>query len=1274
MPNSFVHLHLHTQYSLLDGFCKVPELINRAKEMNMPAIAITDHGTMFGVIEFFQKATKAGIKPIIGLEGYLAARGMNDRDPRLDRTSSHLLLLAENITGYQNLLQIASASQLEGFYYFPRIDRDFLAAHSEGLICTTGCMASEISRTIRDEGAAGARRRLDWYYQVFGPDRYFFELQHHNIPELHALNKVLMELGPHYQARYVATNDVHYINREDARLQDILLAIQTGTLISDPDRMRMSDDTYFLRSPEEMSLLFAEVPEAISNTLLIAERCNVDLSPKGYHLPLFTVPEGFTTDGYLRSLCEEGFRRMYPNQLGDPKYRERLEHELTVIHQMGFDAYFLIVWDLCRFAREQGIWYEARGSAAGSMVAYTLDITLVEPMEQGLIFERFLNPGRISMPDIDLDFQDDRRAEVLKYCAEKFGEDHVAQIITFGTMGARGAVRDVGRVMDIPLSEVDRVSKTIPNNPARPMTLAEAIPQTPELNQLYTEQEYLRDLLDTASKMEGVVRNAGTHAAGVVITDRPIIEYAPLHRPTNTSEDNPVKSVIQFEMSIVEAMGLLKVDFLGLSTLTVMSRACKLIKERHTREFHLHNIPLDDPETFEFLGRGQTAGVFQLEGTGMTRYLVQMKPKNLANIIAMVALFRPGPMDFIPQYILRMHGQETVSYQHPLLEPILSETYGIPIYQEQVMFAAMSLAGYSPSDADELRKAISKKNADALAKHREKFVAGCGQNGIKAEKAESIFSDWENFARYGFNKSHAADYGVIAVQTAFLKCHYTVEYMTSLLSASKNEMEKIALYIADCKAMKIDVLPPDVNSSGWDFTIEDCPEGGASIRFGLGAVKNVGRDPVDLIMKAREEAPFKDLNDFARRVDLSKVGKRTLECLVRVGALDTFGPRKSILAALDQISAISASHFRAANKGQLSIFGSAEGVEEKIMLPSMGSTDSREQLAWEKELLGLYVSDHPLKIYMAVLERKVSHYSAQLGEAGKGEKVTVAGLVTTVRIIRTKEGKPMGFITLEDIQGIIELVVFPRTWEKYHELIRMDVVLCAEGKVDAASGDPKILVDKLTTVDPDEILDESSAPVKKFGGKPPAYTLPTPPGPSNTETGEPLPPDWDDYLPEPPVGVNTQVPAVSAGEKPEPQSVKAIFESAMEKYIAPEPEIPVIEEPPEAEITAAKEELPITMPPPITPPLEDPPKRMLTVEFSASGNKEQDKRRLQRLLGFLHSCPGQDRFALLLEENGHRYILDFPNDTTGVCEELLRRLGEIVGSQNVFVEPGGIPV
>ncbi|MBP7356269.1 MAG: DNA polymerase III subunit alpha, partial [Longilinea sp.] len=747
---SFVHLHLHTQYSLLDGFTNIKRLMTRVKELGMPAVAITDHGTMFGVIEFFNAAKEVDIKPIIGLEAYLAPRRMTDRDARLDKQSHHLLLLAQNMTGYRNLLKIASAAQLEGFYYHPRIDHEFLAAHSEGLICTTGCMAAEVPRIIIDRGAEAARPRLDWYYEVFGRDRFFFELQQHPIPELGIINKTLLELGKSYGARYIATNDAHYINREDARLQDIMLAIQTGSLLNDPNRMRMTDDSYYLRTPDEMKELFAEVPEAISNTLLIAEQCEVDLSSKEYHLPLFPVPEGHTAQTYLRQLCDEGLRRRYGARADDPEVLRRLEYELSVINQMGFDAYFLIVWDLCRHARSEGIWYNARGSAAGSQVAYVLDITLVEPLEHGLIFERFLNPGRISMPDIDLDFQDDRRGEMMHYCAVKYGDDHVGQIITFGTLGGRAAVRDVGRVMDIPLSEVDRISKLIPNVPSKAIPIPEAVATIPELKEIYDSADYLRNLIDTAALMEGVVRNAGTHAAGVVITDRPMVDYVPLHRATSGSEDSPIKTVVQFEMSILDSLGLLKVDFLGLSSLTVMQRACALIEQRHSQHFDLGNIPLDDPAAFELMGLGHTAGVFQLEGSGMTRFLMQMHPQNLANVIAMVALFRPGPMEFIPAYIRRMHGEERVEYLDPALEPIFGETFGIAIYQEQLMRASVDLAGYTLPESDDLRKAISKKQKDKLLKHREKFIHGASDRGMPTETATQIFDQWEEFARYGF--------------------------------------------------------------------------------------------------------------------------------------------------------------------------------------------------------------------------------------------------------------------------------------------------------------------------------------------------------------------------------------------------------------------------------------------------------------------------------------------------------------------------------------------
>ncbi len=1285
---SFAHLHVHSQYSLLDGFSDIKKLVKRAKEMDMPAIALTDHGTMFGTIEFYNAATAAGIKPIIGLEAYLAPRRMQDRDPKLDKRAYHLLLLAENEAGYKNLLKIASAAQLEGFYSYPRVDKDYLESHSEGLICTSGCLAADIPRTVINEGVEAARLKMDWYFEVFGPDRFYLELQEHDIDELGTVNRALMELGPRYNARYVATNDAHYINREDARLQDILLAVQTGALLSDPNRMRMNNDSYYLRSPQEMSSLFREVPEAISNTLLIAERCNVDLSMKGYHLPLFPVPDGHTEETYLRQLCEEGLRRRYAARANDPEVRERLEYELRVIHQMGFDAYFLIVWDLCRYARASDIWYNARGSAAGSLTAYTLDITLVEPIEHKLIFERFLNPGRISMPDIDLDFQDDKRANVMEYCAHKYGDDKVAQIITFGTMGARGAIRDVGRVMDIPISEVDRIAKMIPNQPGKPTTITEALEQAPDLKQAYNEAEYLRALIDTAAQMEGSVRNAGTHAAGVIITDRPIIEYTALHRPTSGSEESPIKSVSQFEMSIVESQGLLKVDFLGLASLTVMQRACQMIAERHGVSYTLDNIPTDDADTFKFLGQGHTAGVFQLEGTGMTRYVVQMQPRNLDNIIAMVALYRPGPLEFIPQYIRRMHGEERPSYRHPALEEIFGDTFGIPIYQEQIMFAAIKLAGYTASEADDLRKAISKKKADVLLKHRLKFIAGAQERGIDEGIATQIFEDWENFARYGFNKSHAADYGVIAVQTAYLKAHYTVEYMTALLSASKNDTAKIALYVADCRAMGIEVLPPDVNSSHWDFSIEDRAEGPAAIRFGLGAVKNVGMSPVELMLEARKERAFRDLNDFARRVDLRTVGKRSLECMIRVGAMDCFGPRKSLLTALDQVLSVSSSHFRAALSGQLSFFGTIEGVEEDIILPPSSSLDRREQLEWERELIGLYVSDHPLSPYLGALQGRVTHYSAQLSEAGHNDKVCVAGMVTRFRLHQTKKGDAMGFVTLEDVQGNIELVLFPKTWARFSRLIEPDVVLLAEGKVDSAQGDPKVLVDKLTPLSLADLPaeDSPSQPLAVAATTPPSSSPAMPaampvsvPALAIAETAAgwdvdvPPEPDFpDDWPLEAPGGEEWHFAPTPSSPRAQPAAPKAESQRP-----APAPQPDAVDPQPGSAQAYPLPQKPASFVPIssyIVPPTPEAAEnsarqpRMVTVVLRATGDKPRDGRRIRRVYGLLHSHFGNDRFAFLIYEKGHSYLMEFPNDTTGLSPDLLRNLGELVGDENVRVE------
>jgi DNA polymerase-3 subunit alpha len=1064
---SFVHLHVHTVYSLLDGFSNVEKLVQRAKQMDMPALAITDHGTMFGVMDFYKAANEAGIKPIVGMESYMAARGMGDRDPKLDKKSTHLLLLAENEAGYRNLLQIASASQLEGFYYSPRVDHEFLARHSEGLICTSGCLAAEIPRALMEQNPEEALRRLDWYYEVFGPNRFYVELQQHNIAELLDVNKRLVELGARYSAKFVATNDVHYIEPEDAKYQDILLAIQTTTLLSDPNRMRMSDPSYYLRSPQEMSGLFAEVPEAISNTVEIAERCMVDLGFKGYHLPDFSVPEGYTTRTFLRALCEAGLRERYDSRADDVEVRERLEFELGVIEKMGFDAYFLIVWDLCRYARENNIWYNARGSAAGSIVAYTLFITPIEPLAHGLLFERFLNPGRVSMPDIDLDFRDDRRADMLGYTARKYGDDRVAQIITFGTMAARGAIRDVARVMDVPLSEVDRVAKLVPMIPGKPVSLKEALETVPELRAIHDSDSTMREVIDIAIHMDGVVRSAGTHAAGVVISDRPLIEYLPLHRPTSAAEETPVKTVTQFEMGILESLGMLKVDFLGLATLTVMARACDLIQERYGITFDLNNIPVDDAATFVLLGRGQTAGVFQLEGSGMTRWVMEMKPRNLDNIIAMVALFRPGPMDFIPSYIRRMHGEEEITYRHPAMEPIFQDTFGIPVYQEQIMRASMELAGYSRSESDDLRKAIAKKQADKLTKHKHKFVKGAVKHGLPEDTATAIFTDWEEFARYGFNKAHAADYGLIAVQTAYLKTHYAAEYMSALMSVFKDSTYKISLYVNDARAMSIEVLPPDVNASGFDFTVEDSltPDGKkkTGIRFGLGAIKNVGEGPVEAIVRARATSPFADLNDFARRVDLRSAGKRALECLIKVGALDSLGPRAAMLASLERIVAASASHFRAAELGQLSLFSGAAGMAaETIRLPEV-KTDRKELLNWERELVGMYLSDHPLSPYTEMLTNTVSHNAITLAEAEHQKLVRVAGMIVASRPYRTKKDAQMGFVTLEDLHGNIELVVFPRAWDKFRHLCQEGKIVLVRGKVDTSSTPPKVLVDEITT-------------------------------------------------------------------------------------------------------------------------------------------------------------------------------------------------------------------
>ena len=1106
----FVHLHVHSEFSLLDGLSRLKHLAARAKALNQPALALTDHGTMFGVIPFYEACKDAGVKPIIGIESYVAARRMTDRDPQLDRNRTHLLLLAENQTGYLNLLQLASSAQLTGYYYRPRIDLDFLAAHSEGLICTTGCMAADIPRAIAAGDMKSAHGLMGKYLDIFGPERYFIELQEHSIPELTAINKILLEeMAPRYNLRFLATNDVHYTTSEEAAPHDVLLCIQTGATVNESRRMRFTDTGYYLKSHAEMADLFGHIPGALDNSLLIAEMCNVDLSTKGYHLPVFDVPPGYDAAGYLRELCEAGLTRRYGEERArtDETLRARLEHELRIIGRMGFDTYFLIVWDLCEYARRVDIWWNVRGSGAGSLVAYTLGITGIDPIANGLIFERFLNPGRVSMPDIDLDYPDDRRHDMVQYAVQKYGQDKVAQIITFGTLGARAAIRDVGRALDVPLPEVDAIARLIPAIPGKPAKIVNVLDRDHEfysadLEQKYKNEPRVRELVDTAKQLEGVARHASSHAAGVIISDKPLVQYVPLHRPTSGESGlGGIRSISQWPMEIIEKIGLLKVDFLGLSTLTVMRLAAQLIEQRHGVRYTMENIPYDlghcgpgkdsdkgMEKAFEMLGRGDVQGVFQVEGSGMRKLMMDMKPQRFDHIIAAISLFRPGPMENIPEYIRRMHaalfqGKDIAAYHAPELKPILQDTYGILVYQEQIIRIAAELAGYEPGEADMIRKAVSKKKRDLMDQHKAQFTAGAMARGFTREVCDAIWSDIEFFARYGFNKAHAADYAIICCQTAYLKAHYPVEYITALLTVDHTDTEKVAKYIADARRLGIAVAPPSLNRAMLSFTIEDGREEGArgqgpgtrgkrsslapTIRYGMAAIKNAGEGAVQLLIDERQaNGPFKDPIDLAERIDLRRIGKRALESMVKVGCFDEWGTRPQMIDALDRMVGHSGSTHAAAAVGQLTLFGGSSGSIAVNLIRAEKDApkiDRRQLLDWEKELIGVYLSEHPLQEKLADLQEIVTAHTGELDATWNGKGITLAGLVAGLRTLNTKKGQPMAFVTLEDLEGKIDLVFFPKVWAACRDLVQANQILVIRGQVQAENEAISILVNSAQT-------------------------------------------------------------------------------------------------------------------------------------------------------------------------------------------------------------------
>lgn len=1050
----FVHLHCHSEYSLLDGAARITKMIERASELKMPALAITDHGTMFGVIDFYREAVNAGIKPIIGCEVYIATRSRLQKEARKDDLQYHLVLLAENEEGYRNLTKLVSAAYIEGFYYKPRIDHELLAELSQGLIGLSACLAGEIPSQILSGQLETARDTAKFYQNLFGEGNFFLELHDHGIPDQKKVNAELKKIATELGIPLVATNDVHYLSRDDAEVHDVLLCIQTGKTVDDVDRMRFDAPEFYFKSADEMAATFSDCPEALTNSLLIAERCHLDWRFDQRHLPAYPLPEGREADDYLKEICFEGFKNRYPAVTQE--LEDRLKYELTVICQMDFANYFLIVWDLIEYAKQAGVIVgPGRGSAAGSLVAYCLGITNIEPLRYGLLFERFLNPERISMPDIDIDFCDDKRERVLSYVCDKYGQERVAQIITFGTMAARAAVRDVGRALAIPYADVDRIAKLIPNEPK--MTITRALEQSKELQAKYREEPY-RHLLDTSMAVEGMPRHASTHAAGVVIAKEPLVNHVPLYKANESG------IVTQFPMMILEDLGLLKMDFLGLKTLSIIGEALSSINRRTAKKIDIEKIPLDDQKTFELLSQGETTGVFQLESSGMRSVLRELIPNKFEDIIAVVALYRPGPMDQIPVFIKSKQGRKKIRYAHPVLEPILNETYGVIVYQEQVMEIAARMAGFTLSQADLLRRAIGKKKKEILDEQQDLFVEGCLKNSYSRELAVKMYELILKFASYGFNKSHAAAYALIAYQTAYLKANYPVDYMAALMTVYCSNSDKVALYLADCRRIGIEVLPPDINESEEHFTVVSEKR----IRFGLSAVKNVGLGAIESIIAVRSEKPYKTMRDFVTRVDLRLCNRKVLESLIKCGAFDSLGGhRAQYLAVLDDLLAQGQAEQRERDCGQLSMFSLlGEDEQEELLCDTLVTIEpfsNEEQLTLEKEMLGLYITGHPLEPFREMIDNNEQlTRCAELGDASDNSHVTVGGIVVAVRKFYTKKNKQMAFVKIEDLTGSVELVIFPDLFERYSSLLEEDNLLVFEGRTDLKEEeDVKILIESI---------------------------------------------------------------------------------------------------------------------------------------------------------------------------------------------------------------------
>ena len=1049
--SDFAHLHVHTEYSLLDGANRIKPLVKRAKELGMGALAITDHGSMFGVIDFYKAAKSEGIKPIIGCEVYIAPGSRRDNFEVDGTKYYHLILLAENATGYKNLVQLVSKANIEGMYYKPRIDKELLRQYHEGIICLSACIAGEIPAWILRGNMDRAEKSLQDYLEIFGRENFFIEIQNHGMPEETKANKGLIELADKYKIGLVATNDAHYLKKEDSEFHDILLCIQMSKTVDDPTRMKFFGEEFYLKSREEMASLFPDHPEAITNTARIAERCNVDFDFDSRHLPNFPLPDGMTDEQYLRKLCEDNLPSHYPEETQE--VRDRLEYELGVIHQMGFDSYFLIVWDFINYARSADIAVgPGRGSAAGSIVAYLLGITDIDPLKYALLFERFLNPERVTMPDIDVDFCFVRRPEVIEYVKRRYGEDHVAQIVTFGTLAAKGAIRDVGRAMNIPYSEVNKITKLVPAELG--ITIKKALESSKELRNLYESSAEVKRLIDFAMGVEGLPRHSSTHAAGVVIARNPLTDYLPVMVSEGTL-------VTQYDKDHVEELGLLKMDFLGLRTLTVLDDAVKNIKKNRGIDIDLRKIPLVDAKTSELLCKGNTGAVFQMESSGMTNIIKELRPEGFTDLIPLVALYRPGPLGsgMVDDFINGRHGKKKAEYMHPWLEPILKETFGVVLYQEQVMQIVQVLAGFSLGQADLLRRAMGKKKAAILMAQKENFLKGCAGNGIDSDLANKIFDLLTHFADYGFNKSHSAAYAWVAWQTAYLKANYPEEFMAAMLTSVMDAADKVSFYIEQCRHMGIAVLPPDINASSVNFSVD-----GDAIRFGLAAVRNVGEAALKDLEKERDnDGPFTSLMDFCSRIDMRSINKRVVESLIKCGAFDSLGAKRSqLLDVLSQTVDAAAVAQKEKSSVQMGLFDDEElNTVSEIRMRDLPEVDQNTMLTWEKEITGFYITGHPLDAYKEVLAGFTDIEQVVSGKIQDGKSVRLGGMIVSAKRIATKKGDTMCFIELEDYTNSIEVVVFPKVFYEHVNALEPDSAVMISGKVNYTDEGIKLLADRV---------------------------------------------------------------------------------------------------------------------------------------------------------------------------------------------------------------------